>query len=142
VVAADGGKSAVRKFLDIPLEGFTWKDFHIIAANIEYDLQNESDWGTASYVVDKDLWAVVAKLGKGPFWRVATSETLVAGFSTGSWDEAEGLKWMQRRLAAVLPGNTEKAKIIKISPYSMHQRCVTTFMKGNVVFAGDAAHVS
>ncbi|KAK0124481.1 hypothetical protein ONS95_009433 [Cadophora gregata] len=142
VVAADGGKSSVRKFLDIPLEGFTWKDFRIVAANIEYDLENESDWGTASYIVDPELWSVVAKLGKGPFWRIASSETLIDGDSTDSWNEAEGLKWMQRRLAAVLPGNTEKAKIIKLSPYRIHQRCASTFRKGNIVLAGDAAHLT
>ncbi|KAK5045631.1 hypothetical protein LTR84_009000 [Exophiala bonariae] len=142
VVGADGGKSAVRKMLDIPLEGFTWKDFTIIAANIEYDLENQSDWGPASYVVDPNLWAVVAKTGKGCNWRVATGEKIVAGATEDTWDEAEGTERMRRRIEAILPGDIDKVKIVKISPYSMHQRCVSTFRKGRVVLAGDAAHLT
>lgn len=146
VVAADGGKSSVRSFLGIRLEGWTWDDFQIIAANIEYDLDGQSDWGSASYIVDPNIWAVVAKLADGPYWRVATGQRIGDSDDkdnqVSTWDQEKGMEWIKKRLAVLLPGDTEKAKIVKLSPYTMHQRCIPNFRHGRVVFAGDAAHVS
>ncbi|KAK4944543.1 hypothetical protein LTR10_015977 [Elasticomyces elasticus] len=142
LIGADGGRSTVRKLLGLPLDGFTWDDWQIIAANVVYDMDTESDWGPANFIVDPDIWSVIAKTGKGPNWRVATGERVIEGLTEGSWDEEEGLKRTRQRLAALLPGNTDKAEIVKISPYKMHQRCAPSFRQGSVVLAGDAAHLT
>ncbi|CZR50380.1 related to 3-(3-Hydroxyphenyl)propionate 2-hydroxylase [Phialocephala subalpina] len=143
LIGADGGRSTARKLLGIPLEGFTWSDFQIIAANIIYDLDTFSDWGPANFIVDPELWSVVAKTGtkteKGYEWRVATGERDVGG---EEWDEEKALIRLRKRLELLLPGPTEEAEVVKISPYKMHQRCASTFRNGNVVLAGDAAHLT
>ncbi|KAH9211687.1 hypothetical protein DL95DRAFT_305580, partial [Leptodontidium sp. 2 PMI_412] len=146
LIGADGGRSTVRKLLGIPLEGFTWSDFQIVAANIIYDLDAFSDWGPANFIVDPELWSVVAKTGtkteKGYEWRVATGERMIAGKNYEVWDEIKAIERLKNRLAILLPGPTDKAEVVKISPYKMHQRCASTFRKGNIVLAGDAAHLT
>lgn len=142
VIGADGGRSTVRRLLGLSLEGFTWDDFNIIAANIVYDLETMSDWGPANFIVDPELWSVVAKTGKGPNWRVATGSKGYEGVTEDTWDEGKALIWLKTRLRDLLPGSVETADVVQIAPYKMHQRCVSNYRQGNIVLAGDAAHVS
>lgn len=133
----------VRKLSNIPLEGFTWEDWDLIAANIVYDLESYSDWGPVNHIVDPDNWAAtVANLEKGPKWRVSYGERKQKGVPEEPWDVEKALERLRRKLGLILPGPVEQAKIIQISPYKMHQRCASTFRQGNIVLAGDAAHVS
>lgn len=140
LVAADGGRSTVRKQLSIPLSGFTWEDYRLVSANIDYDLFKHSNWGPANWIVDPDLWAVVAYCGYGTVWRVASAERLDE--NTQEWDEAAAIRRLYQRLAKLLPGPTETANLMAISPYMTHQRCAETFVHGRIALAGDAAHVS
>lgn len=55
LIGADEGRSTVRKLLDIPLECSTWGDFSILAANIIYDLETESDWGPANLLSTRGI---------------------------------------------------------------------------------------
>lgn len=139
-MGTDGAKSTVRKQLSIPLLGFTWDDYRLVSANIDYDLFKYSNWGPANWIVDSELWAVVAFCGYGTVWRVASAERLDE--TTKEWNEAAATDRLYQRLAKLLPGPTETAKILVISPYMTHQRCAETFVHGRVVLAGDAAHVS
>ncbi|KAJ9143471.1 hypothetical protein NKR23_g6577 [Pleurostoma richardsiae] len=84
LVGADGGKSTVRHILGIPLEGFTWNDFDVVAANIDYDVESLG-WEPGNFIVDEQYWAVVARLGKGSSWRVASGGL---GLTTGFLDAA------------------------------------------------------
>lgn len=47
------------------------------------------------------------------------------------------------KFKAMLPGNPkpEDYKIVNISPYKVHQRCVEAMAKGRVALAADAAHL-
>lgn len=142
LVGTDGGRSTTRKLMGLTLEGYTWSQFNIVAANIVYDLEALSTWGSANFIVDHDDWAVVAKTGKGPNWRIATGFSPQAGLTDEDWDEELALNKFREKLARIVPGPTDQARFVKISPYKMHQRCVPTYRKGNVMLAGDAAHVS
>jgi 2-polyprenyl-6-methoxyphenol hydroxylase-like FAD-dependent oxidoreductase len=142
LVGADGGKSTVRKLLDIPLEGHTWQDFNIVAANLDYDVEKEAGWGPASFVVDPRFWAVVARVNRGRVLRVASGEQLDECVPDGGdWDKEAAICRLRKRLAKILPGS-ENAEILNISPYRTHQRVVPNYVMGNVILAGDAAHVS
>ena len=128
----------------MPLEGFTWNDYDIVAANIVYDIKGKEGWLSANFVVDPRYWAVVARIGQGSVWRVASGEPVdpIASDRDRQWDEKEGIRQLRQRLRHILPGAIEKAPVLSISPSSTHQRCASTFLVGRVVLAGDAAHVS
>ncbi|KAL4821926.1 hypothetical protein BDW67DRAFT_179748 [Aspergillus spinulosporus] len=142
LVGADGGKSMVRHLIDVQLEGFTWNDYDIVAANIDYDIEGKEGWLSANFVVDPRYW--VARVGQGSVWRVASGEPVDPTQSDRDrqWDEEKGIRQLRERLRNILPGPIEEAPVLSISPYRTHQRCASTFLVGRVVLAGDAAHLT
>jgi len=139
LVGTDGGRSAVRKSMDIPFEGMSWDDFLFVAANFDYDLDAHCDWPPVNFVVDPEDWAIILKRGKGDIWRCTVGVKYSEGFDPASESDMDKVKAKIRRL---IPGPTEKIKFISIAPYKVHQRCAQTMVKGRVLLAGDAAHVS
>jgi 2-polyprenyl-6-methoxyphenol hydroxylase-like FAD-dependent oxidoreductase len=131
VVGADGGKSSVRKAIDVPLEGFTW-DETFVATNILNFPFDKYHFRGANFVVDPVHWAVIAQTG-GPTspWRIAYGE------QTGLTPE-EVLERAPEHLRTLLPG-PDKYDLIQCNQYSVHQRCASTFRVGRVLLAGDAA---
>jgi 2-polyprenyl-6-methoxyphenol hydroxylase-like FAD-dependent oxidoreductase len=146
VIGADGGKSTVRKLIDVEFEGFTWP-FTIgtsfsstllttVATNVYYPFRENGFW-SAQFIVDPEHWALLCHLDSTGLWRV-------------SYGEKEGLtteKCMERlpaKFEALFPGPKPvqgKWELKSMSPYRIHQRCADTFRKGRVVLAGDAAHL-
>lgn len=140
LIGADGGKSTVRKQLQIPLEGFTWDDF-VVTFNIIYPSKYlEGTFCGANFTVDPELWGVIIKLPSDN-WRITFA---VSGGEDDpfAWHEEKMLAKIKTVMSKLLPGPIEEAKITAYAPYSMHQRCATTFLQGQVILAGDAAHVS
>ncbi len=77
---------------------------------------------------------MIAKINESGLWRVA-------------YGELEDLthEQLQERLPmkfdALLPGPKPLAyNVTLFAPYRIHQRCASTFRKGRVLLAGDAAH--
>ncbi|KAH6953778.1 FAD-binding monooxygenase [Ilyonectria sp. MPI-CAGE-AT-0026] len=141
LIGADGGRSTVRKQLDIPFEGHTWEDFRMVAVNVDYDVEKYNGWGAANFIVDPEHWGVVVYSGKGTIWRVASGERLVKG-KEDDWDEELETRKLYERLKLLFKGPTETAKVLAMSPYRIHQRCAATFAKGRIALAGDAAHLN
>ncbi|KAH8586907.1 FAD-binding monooxygenase [Bisporella sp. PMI_857] len=141
LVGADGGKSTARKLTGIQLEGFTWEDFQMVALNIEYDLA-ALGWAPGNAVVGDDIWAVVARIGKDNLWRVAYGIPTSELDPEEPYDEARERTRARGKLAKLLPGPTDEARIDRISLYRLRQLCADTYLKGRVVLAGDAAHVT
>jgi len=139
LVGTDGGRSAVRKSMDIPFEGTSWNDFLFVAANIDYDLDAHCDWPPVNFLVDPEDWAIILKRGKGDIWRCTCGVKYSEGFDPESESDVAKIKEKIKRL---LPGPTEQIKFLTIAPYKVHQRCAKTMAKGRVLLAGDAAHVS
>jgi len=139
LVGTDGGRSAVRKSMDIPFEGMSWDDFLFVAANIDYDLESHCDWPPVNFLVDPQDWAIILKRGKGDMWRCTCGVKYSEGFDPESESDIAKIKEKMKRL---LPGPTEQIKFLSIAPYKVHQRCAQTMAKGRVLLAGDAAHVS
>ncbi|GLA18158.1 hypothetical protein AnigIFM62618_005313 [Aspergillus niger] len=141
LVGADGGKSTVRKLVGIQLEGFTWEDFQMVALNIEYDL-GSLGWAPGNAVVGDDVWAIVANIGKGKIWRVAYGVPTSELDPMEPFDEAREYARARVKLAKILPGSTDHARIDMLSLYRFRQLCANTFVKGHVVLAGDSAHMT
>ncbi|PCH03081.1 Monooxygenase, FAD-binding [Penicillium occitanis (nom. inval.)] len=140
LVGADGGHSAVRKNLDINLEGYTFESFQFVAVNFRYDLRS-SGWKAANFIVDPVDWGIVVKRGRGTSWRFATGVKKSATQKLTSVDEAT-IQLVKDRLRRILPGDTSEIQYEAMAPYIVHQRCATRFQEGNVLLAGDAAHLT
>lgn len=142
LVGADGGRSTVRRNLGIELEGYTWESLLFVAVNFEYGL-SELGWKAANFIVDPEDWGIVVKRGKAKSWRLATGIRCAdaSAVKTNTLDEAT-INVVKSRLCRLLPGDTSRIEYGAIAPYVVHQRCATSFVQGNVLLAGDAAHVS
>ncbi|KAF4480146.1 3-(3-hydroxy-phenyl)propionate 3-hydroxycinnamic acid hydroxylase [Fusarium agapanthi] len=139
LIGADGGRSQVRKDLGVELKGFTWESLQFVAVNFQYEL-SELGWKKANFIVDPVSWGIIVKRGKGTSWRFATGVTK-RDIEAETLDGAT-IKVVKERLMSLLPGDTSRIHWEAMSPYKVHQRCATTFRKGNVLLAGDAAHLN
>lgn len=138
VVACDGGRSTVRKCLDIEFEGYTWPErFTVITTS--FDFAAAMGCCFRSYLADPAEWTNLFKVSgddlKGR-WR-AVFPTRVDETD----DEAMSEPAVQARLNRVLP-RSEPFEILHRNLYNVHQRVARQFRKGRVFLAGDAAHVN
>ena len=138
LVGADGGRSTVRKCLDIEFEGYTWPERFIVLTT-QFDFEGEGGYCYRNYVSDPDEWANLFKIagedGRGQ-WRVV--------FPTRAEETDEGAlsdAGVQERLQRFFPKKTPYP-VVHRNLYKVHQRVAATFRKGRVLLAGDAAHVN
>jgi len=138
LVGADGGRSTVRKALDIEFEGYTFPERFLVLTT-PFDFASEHGVAYRAYFSDPDEWANLFK---------------VAG------DDHKG-RW--RAVFPAIPGQTDdevlnpdstEARLQKFFPkkgayeifhrniYRVHQRVAASFRKGRVFLAGDSAHVN
>jgi 3-(3-hydroxy-phenyl)propionate hydroxylase len=136
VIAADGGRSTLRKCLDIEFEGYTWPERFLVITT-QFDYQAALGCCLRNYMADPDEWTNLFKVAgdylKGR-WR--------AVFNTRpdeSDEEALSDDAVRARLArCYAPG----ADWEHLNLYNVHQRVAKQFRKGRVFLCGDAAHVN
>jgi 3-(3-hydroxy-phenyl)propionate hydroxylase len=139
VIAADGGRSTVRKALDIDFEGFTWPERFLVLTTLDNFQELLPGCCYRNFLADPDEWTnlflVAGDDGKGR-WRAVvptrieeSDEQALADASTYS------------RLQRVLPLG-RGYNVIHRNLYKVHQRVAATFRKGRVFLAGDSAHVN
>jgi 3-(3-hydroxy-phenyl)propionate hydroxylase len=137
LIAADGGRSTVRKATGVEFEGFTWPEIFVVVST-PYDL-GQHGFAMNTYVSDPQEWAAVFKVpdaGPPGLWRVAfpadadTPEDVLLGESN-----------VQRAMRSLVPGLPPLETRYK-SIYRVHQRVARTFRAGRVLLAGDAAHLN
>jgi 3-(3-hydroxy-phenyl)propionate hydroxylase len=137
LVGADGGRSAVRKCVDVVFEGFTWPErFVVIGTRHDYAPHG---YTPNAYVADPEEWAAFFKMpddGPPGLWRLAfpvPPEEDEAVTLSGAKVEAR----LQHLLARPTPYPVKHTGI-----YKVHQRVAREFRVGRVLLAGDAAHVN
>lgn len=130
----------MRKCIGQKLEGYTWESLQFVAVDFQYALK-EFGWKPATFIVDPVNWGIVAKRGKGTSWRFATGIKKKNSERADTLDEAT-INVVKDRLTHLLPGETSNIVFERFAPYTIHQRCVGCYRVGNVLLAGDAAHVS
>jgi 3-(3-hydroxy-phenyl)propionate hydroxylase len=138
LIGCDGGRSTVRKTLDIEFEGYTHPErFLVLTTPFSFDTVYAQC--SRNYFSDIDEWCALFKVsgddGKG-LWRVL--------FPTRSGEtDAQALddEAVQRRLQNFFP-KTGDYPVAHRNIYNVHQRVAATFRKGRVFLAGDSAHVN
>jgi 3-(3-hydroxy-phenyl)propionate hydroxylase len=118
--------------------GFTWPERFIVLTT-PYDFEAQRGYCPRSYFADPDEWCNCFKVSaNGPpgLWRTVFPTNADASEQELLSDEA-----VQARLQNFFPSPTPY-EIIHRNLYVTHQRVASTFRKGRVLLAGDAAHVN
>lgn len=134
LIAADGGRSVIRKALDIEFEGFTYPEkFLVLSTTFEFaDVMPGLTY--INYVSDPDEWLVLLRVRD--FWRVLLPTDPEA-------DETELLSdaMVQKRLRAVYDKGSDY-DVVHRTLYHIHQRVAKRYRVGNAFLAGDSAHLN
>jgi 3-(3-hydroxy-phenyl)propionate hydroxylase len=138
VIGADGGRSTVRKSLDIEFEGYTWPERFLVITTM-FDFQAALGCCFRNYMADPHEWTNLFKVAgddlKGR-WR--------AVFNTREDEkdeEALSDAAVRARLSRVYVPERQR-DYLHLNLYAVHQRVAKQFRKGRVFLCGDAAHVN
>ena len=137
LIGADGGRSTIRKLLQVEFEGFTWPEQFLVVST-PYDLGRHG-FTMNAYVADPVEWAAVFKMpDQGPpgLWRLAFP--CDPGLPDDALLDAQSV---QKRMQGFLPNDAEY-EIRYASIYRVHQRVANEWRRERVLLAGDAAHLN
>ena len=134
LVGCDGAMSKVRENLGLGFDGKTYEDrFLLVSSDINLS-GLFPNMGTVAYIFDPEEWVIVMTL----------PDTIRLVFRLKPFensDESKQTGSVRKRIAKFL--ETELNYEIKaVSTYHVHQRVTEKFRVGNVILAGDAAHIN
>lgn len=134
LIAADGGRSQLRAYLGVKLEGFTWPERYLVASTT-FDFPSVMPGlSTVSYFADPEEWYFLLKVPG--MWRCM--------FPIGEHEQEEVFMSdadINRRLQRVYAKSTPY-DIKHRTIYSVHQRVAERYRVGRAFLAGDAAHLN
>jgi 3-(3-hydroxy-phenyl)propionate hydroxylase len=138
VIGADGGRSTVRKALDIEFEGYTWPERFLVITT-KFDFQAALGCCLRNYMADPQEWTNLFKVAgddlKGR-WRAVYNTR-----EDESDEEALSDAAVRARLARIHVPESQR-DYLHLNLYAVHQRVAKSFRKGRVFLCGDAAHVN
>src|SRR5215813_2376557 len=138
LIGADGGRSTIRKALDIEFEGYTWPERFLIFTVMD-DFQQLLACCYRNYFADPQEWVNLFKIagddGKGR-WRACFPARIDEADDHALSDEI-----VHSRLQSAFP-KTAPYNLVHRNLYKTHQRVAAKFRVGRVFLAGDAAHVN
>jgi len=137
MVGCDGGRSQVRKSMNVKFDGFTYPERFLVLST-RYDFAQHG-YAITNYIADPEEWCALFKVpghdGKG-MWRVvfpappdASQEQL--------FDEAS----VQARIQGFNP-KEGAYEMYHRNLYDVHQRVASSYRDGRLLVAGDAAHIN
>lgn len=134
LIGADGGRSTIRKELDIGFDGHTYPD-RILVMGTTLDLRTVlPDLAFVNYVSDPVYYGHILRIPD--LWRMSTPIQ-----DDMSDEEALRDEEIEKRLRKVIPDL--KLPDIKVrGVYTAHQRVAESYRKGRAFLAGDAAHLN
>jgi len=139
VAGADGGRSTVRKLLDIDFEGYTWPERFLVLTT-SFDFEKAMGCSFRSYLADPVEWGNLFKIAgddlKGRWRAVFPAPVDVDDDTVMSDVEA------QRRLNRIVDLGGAPYELLHRNLYRVHQRVAASFRKHRVFLAGDASHVN
>ncbi|MGY9001038.1 MAG: FAD-dependent oxidoreductase [Rhodospirillales bacterium] len=137
MIGCDGGKSNVRKSIDVDFEGFQFEERFLVVST-PYDF-GQHGYAITNYIADPEEWCALFCV-KGPndkgLWRVVFP--IDSDFTE---DEIFDDEAIEKRLQGFHPRNTP-FKVVHRNLYHVHQRVATKYREGRVLIAGDAAHIN
>lgn len=134
LIAADGGRSAIRRILGLAFDGETYPRTSITAV-----VDHAFDDDMPGLLPVNYLWTVddhFSLMRVAGRWRVGFSPR--PGQAIEAAISADG---MEERLQAILPRETGYG-VLHVGAYSVHRRVIDDFRQGRILFAGDAAHLN
>lgn len=138
VIAADGGRSTVRKALDIEFEGYTWPERFLVITT-KFDFQAALGCCLRNYMADPEEWTNLFKVAgddlKGR-WRAVFNTR-----ENETDEEALSDASVRARLSRIYVPERSR-DYLHLNLYAVHQRVAKSFRKGRVFLCGDAAHVN
>jgi len=136
LVGCDGGRSTVRKQIDIEFEGYTWPERFLVITT-QFDFQAALGCCLRNYMAGPEEWTNLFKVAgddlKGR-WRAVYNTR-----PDETDEEALSDDSVRARLTRCYAQN---ADWLHLNLYSVHQRVAKNFRKGRVFLCGDAAHVN
>ena len=134
LIGADGARSAVRRSLGIPFEGYTYPErFLVISTDFDF-ASHMPNLSYVNYCSDPEEWCVMLRVPT--LWRV-----LFPTASDISDEECLGEPQAERLLQRLLP-QPLPYRTVHRSLYKVHQRVATQFRQQRIFLAGDAAHIN
>ena len=138
VIGADGGRSTIRKALEIEFEGYTWPERFLVITT-KFDFQAALGCCFRNYMADPVEWTNLFKVAgddlKGR-WRAVYNTR-----QDESDEEALSDASVRARLGRIYVPEA-KRDYFHLNLYSVHQRVARQFRSGRVFLCGDAAHVN
>ena len=138
VIAADGGRSTIRKALGIEFEGYTWPERFLVITTT-FDFQAALGCCLRTYMADPQEWTNLFKVAgddlKGR-WRAVYNTR-----EDETDEEALSDASVRARLSRIYVPEGER-DYLHLNLYAVHQRVAKSFRKGRVFLCGDAAHVN
>lgn len=138
LIGADGGRSTVRNAVNIEMEGFTYPEKFVVLTT-PFDFAADDNYVFRNYLADPEEWCNLFKVAAdGPpgLWRAVFPATAEQADEEILADAA-----VQARLQRFFP-KTGSYEVTHRNLYVTHQRVASTFRKGRVFLAGDAAHLN
>jgi 3-(3-hydroxy-phenyl)propionate hydroxylase len=138
VIGCDGGRSSVRKALDIEFEGYTWPERFLVITT-KFDFAAALGCCLRTYMADPLEWTNLFKVAGDDLtgrWR--------AVFNTRENEpdeEALSDNSVRERLSRVFVPESQR-DYLHLNLYHVHQRVAKQFRRGRVFLCGDAAHVN
>ena len=138
LIGCDGGRSLVRKTMDVSFDGFTWEARQLIVT-VDYDFEAAMNFRYRNFythpVRSCSIFKVPGESGRG-LWR---SGIPVKHEETD--EEALSDAWISARLAECFPIGAPY-RILHRTLYYAHNRVAGQFYLGRMILAGDAAHLN
>lgn len=133
LVGTDGGRSTVRKWLDIAFEGSTYPERFLVCGTT-FDFRSAiPDLCSVHYIADADEWVTLLEIPD--MWR------FVIPVYSGTDEAALSDAFIESRLQGFVPRGTRYDIQVR-AIYRAHQRVAATYRKGRAFLAGDAAHLN
>jgi len=134
VIGCDGGRSTVRKLMDIGFPGLTYPE-HFLVAGTRFDFRaHMPDIASVNYTADPVRWFMLLQIPD--MWRI-----LVPVAPDISAEDAVSDESLQSSLQNICP-RADDYEIVVRAIYRVHQRVAETYRRGRVFLAGDAAHLN
>jgi 3-(3-hydroxy-phenyl)propionate hydroxylase len=134
VVGADGIGSVVRKAMDVGFEGITIPELYLTLSTT-YDFREAMpDIANIAYMSDPDEWFVLIRTAN--LWRALFPvDASLTDKDVTSSERAE-------RLLHGAVARSEPYDVRHRTAYRVHERVASSYVRGRMLIAGDAAHVN
>jgi 3-(3-hydroxy-phenyl)propionate hydroxylase len=131
VLACDGGRSTVRRLLNIQTDGSTLEHLYLlIDVKVDLDVANPRDYPYLAYFSDRTEWMILVR--QPHCWRFL--------FPVAK-DAPELTNEDLRAKVAHFVGETSELTVLGKNLYTVHHRIAQEWRRDRVFLMGDAAHL-